>query len=396
MIKFSNITKKSTLIKALSVLVIFSFTECKKGCTDPLATNYNPNAKKEDQSCEYENFDKKALLENLTNTYILPSLDAYKNSVESLDLAANTFSSSPNTTNLNILRNSWVNSLLNWQDVSMLDFGPAEYIVLKSQTNTYPSDTNLINQNITNGTWTFASATFNDQKGYQALDFLLNRPGHNDQQLVDYFLSTSNSTNYLTDIIQDLVVNMTYVHTEWNSSYKVNFINDFESNAQGSSVSNIVNALNLHYEYYLRRGKIGLPLGVFNGFSQQEMPELVECYYYGQSLPFAIRAVESLQNFINGSNYDFPEENNSGLDNYMDFIGAQHSGTNLSTVINNKLNEIVLNLNGLNDPLSNEVITNKTAVSNAYTKLQELVPLLKVDMTSALGVLITYQDNDGD
>ena len=80
----------------------------------------------------------------------------------------------------------------------------------------------------------------------------------------------------------------------------------------------------------------------------------------------------------------------------MDFIGAQHSGTNLSTVINNKLNEIVLNLNGLNDPLSNEVITNKTAVSNAYTKLQELVPLLKVDMTSALGVLITYQDNDGD
>ena len=31
-----------------------------------------------------------------------------------------------------------------------------------------------------------------------------------------------------------------------------------------------------------------------------------------------------------------------------------------------------------------------------YEKLHQLVPYLKVDMTSALGVLITYQDNDGD
>ena len=43
-----------------------------------------------------------------------------------------------------------------------------------------------------------------------------------------------------------------------------------------------------------------------------------------------------------------------------------------------------------------EIQTNKTQVDNAYEKLQQLVPLLKVDLTSALGVLITYADNDGD
>ena len=50
----------------------------------------------------------------------------------------------------------------------------------------------------------------------------------------------------------------------------------------------------------------------------------------------------------------------------------------------------------LNDPLSSEIMNNKPAVNECYSKMQQLVPYTKVDMTSALGVLITYQDNDGD
>ena len=126
------------------------------------------------------------------------------------------------------------------------------------------------------------------------------------------------------------------------------------------------------------------------------MPELVECYYYGQSLPFAIRAIESLQKFMNGCNYLIPEENNLGLDDYMDFTNAQQGGSLLSVVIENQFTEIISGLNGLSDPLSNEVVVNNTQGDLVYDKLQQLVPLIKVDMTSALGVQITYQDNDGD
>jgi hypothetical protein len=396
MIKLLSISIKNILIKSTIVLVIFAFNGCKKGCTDPLAVNYDPNAKKENQSCQYESFNKQALLDNLVNSYILPSVSAYKTSIDNLHSSSTAFVASPSTSNLNSLRTSWETALLTWQDIAFLDFGPASYIVLKSQTNTYPADTSAINSNILSGNWTFTSANFNDQKGFQALDYLLNIPGLSDQQIVDYFSSTTNANSYLTDITQDLVTNGTYIYDQWNSSYKDDFINDFESNAQGSSVSDIVNALNLHYEYYIRRGKLGLPLGVFNGFSQQPMPELVECYYYGQSLPFTIRAVESLQKFINGCNYLIPEENNLGLDDYMDFTNAQQGGSPLSDVIDNQFAEIITALNGLNDPLSNEVVANNPQGLQAYDKLQQLVPLIKVDMTSALGVLITYQDNDGD
>ena len=382
----------------LLLITIFStcFISCKKkGCTDPLATNYDPKAKKDNETCIYEVFDKQAMLDNITNNYILPALGNYKTKCESLNNSSNTFISNPDQQNLNNLRSNWMLALLSWQEVSFLDFGPSEYIILKSQTNIYPTDTTLINYNINVGNWNFTNSNYFDQKGFQALDYLLNKPNYTDQQLIDYFNTNINAQNYLTDITQDILDNINYVNSEWNASYKTTFINNHESTAQGSSVSNMVNALCLHYEFYVRRGKIGLPLGAFNGFSQLEMPELVECYYYGQSLPFAAQAISSLKNFINGINYT-TEKNGQGLDDYMDFTNAMYNNNLLSVTINNQLNEISASLNSLNDPLSLEITTNKSAVSATYQIMQQLVPYLKVDMTSALGILITYQDNDGD
>ena len=37
------------------LLLSFSFLQCEKGCTDPAAENYNPDAKKENGSCYYIN-----------------------------------------------------------------------------------------------------------------------------------------------------------------------------------------------------------------------------------------------------------------------------------------------------------------------------------------------------
>ena len=384
------------IFKYLFFLAILSlYTSCeKKGCTDPNALNYDSNAKKDDNSCIYEEFDKKGLLENLTNNYIIPSIETYQNNINDLDLKVDYFIQSSTETNLLSLRNSWVDALLSWQDISFLDFGPAEYILLKSQTNIFPTDTTLIENNISSGSWNFDNSNYYDSKGLQALDYLINKRGVSDIEIANSFDTSQNAKNYLKAITEDLKTNITYVNDQW-VNYKNDFIDDYETNSQGSSVSNLVNSLCLHYEFYIRRGKIGLPLGVFNGFSQQEMPELVECLHYGESLPFCIRSVSSLNDFINGISYT-NEENGLGLDDYMNFVNAQNESDQLSTVINNQVDEIIIDLNNLNDPLSQEVVTNKSSVQSSYQKMQQLVPYLKVDMTSALGVLITYQDNDGD
>ena len=387
--------KPSLLSSSLALVFLFSSLSCqKRGCTDPDAINYDVNAKKDDNNCIYEQFDKQGLLQNLNNNYIIPSYSAYKNAILNLDSKVDDFVQDPNDSNLTLLRSQWHDALLTWQDVAFLNFGPSEYILLTSQTNTFPVDTLLIDSSISDGNWNFSFTSYFDAKGFQALDYLLNKRGQTDYQICQSFHSSENKKLYIKEISTDLKNNINYVFDEW-ASYSTDFMEDYESNADGSAVSNIVNALCKHYEFYVRRGKVGLPLGVFNGFSQQEMPHLVECYHYGQSLPFAIRAVNAIQQFINGYSYSTGEDG-IGLEDYMDFVNAQYNGEDLSIATNNQLQLIIDNLNQLNDPLSNEILTNKVEVSNAYENMQQLVPLIKVDMTSALGVLITYQDNDGD
>ena len=390
----------------LKFLYIFSalliIQSCKKsGCTDPNALNYDIDAQKDDNGCLYEDFDKLSLLTNLADNYIIPSLDAYKSKIVSLNIHVDSFILNPNISNLSLLRTNWEEALLNWQDIGFLDFGPSEYILLRKQTNTFPIDTTELNNFITLADWNLDYASSYDSKGLQALDYLLFKPGYTDSELITYFQNNTNAKNYLKAVAEDLNQNINYVTNQW-VSYREDFINDFEvtqsnfsTNSQGSSVSNIINALCLHYEFYVRRGKVGLPLGVFNGFSQLELPELVECYYSGKSTQNLVRSINSLRKYVTGSSY-LNNDNGLGLDDYMDFVNAEQSTQQLSTVIDNQFLTITEEVNNINGPLSEEIINNKSQITQTYQELQQLVPYIKVDMTSALGVLITYQDNDGD
>ena len=102
-----------------------------------------------------------------------------------------------------------------------------------------------------------------------------------------------------------------------------------------------------------------------------------------------------MKKYINGISFN-SSENGLGLDNYMTHVGAMQNSNSLSSVINSQIDEIIEKVGQLNDPLSNEIIVNKPAVNEAYSALQQLVPYMKADMMSALGVIVTYQDNDGD
>tara|TARA_B100001287_G_scaffold276694_1_gene288763 strand:- start:3911 stop:5113 length:1203 start_codon:yes stop_codon:yes gene_type:complete len=380
------------------IVVLLSFSCRKKGCMDENAINYDADAEVADNaSCTYQPFEKTQMLTNICDNYILPAYSNFNDKNIALSNSANEFSTNPTVDGFEILKQNWKDALLSWQRVCFLDFGPASFVTLNNQVNLHPADTSTINSNISLGSYNLDLVSNHDAKGYQALDYLLHQPGMNAEDHVNYFTSNQNAMTYLTDITQDINYWSDYVLSEWTNSYQNGFKSNSssESNAQGSSISNLVNGLCYHYESIIRKGKIGLPLGVFNGFSQQEMPDLVECYYSQQSLPFVTESVNAMKKYINGESFN-TEENGMGLDDYMNYVGSAQNSNSLSSVINSQIDEIVLKIGMLNDPLSNEIVTNKPAVTEAYSALQQLVPYLKVDMTSALGVLITYQDNDGD
>jgi predicted lipoprotein len=342
-----------------------------------------------------EEYDRTPLLTNYSNEYIKPAYTEYFSQVTGLKNEVTNFNTTLTVASLQSLRTKWENTLLVWQDVAFLEFGPAANISLRAQTNAYPVDTNLMKSNITSGTYSLAAGSNFDAKGFQALDYLLNGIETSDVNFISYYTNTPNARTYMQDVVDELEVNASIVKNEWQVSYSVSFIANSASNAQGSSVSNVINALTQHYETYLRKGKIGLPVGAFNGFSNQPMPEHVEGYYANQSLPYVYRSVTAFQNFIKGKGY-VSASNGVGLDDYMSFVNAQNNGQNLHTVIDNQFNAIRLELDNINDPLSNEVTTNTSGVNAVYQKMQQMVGYIKVDMTNALEVLVTYQDSDGD
>ncbi len=342
-----------------------------------------------------ENYDRGVLLTNLANNNILPAYENYHSKVSDLHSALNSFVSSPSEAALNSCRNLLENATIAWQSVAFFEFGPAESISLRAQTNIYPVDTSLIVENITSNTYNLQQPSNFDAKGLQALDYLLFNPAYtSDADLVSYFQNTSNAGQYLMALVDELKANALTVKNAWQT-YKNTFTGSTSNNAQGSAVSNLINSISLHYEAFVRKGKVGIPLGVFNGISQAILPDRVEGFYSGKSKEYAIASIEALQKIIKGSHFN-SNTNGEGLDNYLDHVKAKYGNDNLSIAIENQINQVISNLNGINTSINQAISTSNADVTTTYQSMQQLVPLIKVEMTSALGVLISYQDNDGD
>ncbi len=79
-------------------------------------------------------------------------------------------------------------------------------------------------------------------------------------------------------------------------------------------------------------------------------------------------------------------------------MGAKDSATGktLAEILNAQFEAIKTKLNALKPSLYDEVKTNNQAMKDTYTEMQKAVRMLKVDMTSAMSITITYTDNDGD
>jgi predicted lipoprotein len=339
-----------------------------------------------------DDFERKEMLENLSDNYILPGYQTYLNNIVSLEQNMLDFENNPSLANYNNVLMAYENSASTWQTISFLEFGPAENIALRSQSNLYPIDSTLIQQNILDGGYNLGIASNFLAKGWQSLDYLLYM--NNDTVSVTYLNNNPTSLLYIQDVIADLKSNAEYVNNAWQT-YKSDFINNSSTNANGSAVSDMTNALIAHYETYIRKGKVGLPAGVFNGFSQTPMPQNVENLYQHIKLQSATSVMTYFRKFLNGQHY-YGSQDGLGLLDYANFVGAISDGKELSIAVNTQIDKILIANEYPTMPWA-ELVQQNTVLSNEiYLEYQKLIPLIKVDLTSALGIIITYQDNDGD
>jgi hypothetical protein len=283
--------------------------------------------------------------------------------------------------------------------VELFEFGPADQYTLRNFFNIYPADVAGITSNINDPTVNLDLPASYARQGFPALDYLLNGVGAEDAQIITFYTTASDGAKrvaYLKRLTDRMSTLITNVISDW-STYRETFINKTGLDI-GSSFGNVVNAYVLYYERYVRSGKIGIPSGSAISTGGTVNPDKVEAYYKKDiSISLAKIAHNAAMDFFNGRDVETGTEGPS-FASYLDALEAKDAGTGtlLSEIINDQFDVINAHLNGLSEDLSQQVQSNNQPVTDTYSAMQKLVRLLKVDMTSAMSVTITYTDNDGD
>jgi predicted lipoprotein len=334
-------------------------------------------------------FDRKAMLTNISNNVIIPAYNAFQTNVNSLDAAVTAFNTAPDNAKLLTLQTAFKAAYLQWQATSEFNFGPADQASLTANTNIFPATVSLINSNISSGTYDLGQLTNLPAKGLPALDYLLFGTGADNNAILAQYTSDVNAAKrkaYIAALSADLKKNVTAVTAAWNGAYKTTFVNADGTDA-GSSVSLLINQMVIDYEN-LKNNEIGIPAGIQS--MGTVLPEKVQAYYAKNSIQLALAHIQAVQNIYLG-------KDGLGLDDYLISADAKLTdGTPVNDLIKNQFATAITKLNGLKDPLSDQIKSNNAAVLATYTELQKLTVYLKTDMTSALGIAITFVDTDGD
>lgn len=346
-----------------------------------------------------DNFDQKGFLTHIGGSLILPAYLHLSEATAELDVAIAAFGESPDLETLEAARSALRDARLSFQYCTPYQFGPAETLGLASDLNVFPVDKLKIERNIENGSYNLEALSNNDAKGFPALGYLLHGTDKSDEEIILEFQADSNRLGYLQEVAGLAKATALEVYRAWSpeaGNYLAEFTSDNALGADaGSSLGKLVNALNLSFERNTRDAKIGIPAGIRSlGII---IPEATEAYYGGYSTQLATANVEAYQMLFLGRTKEGAD--GSGLDDYLEARKAKTTsgaGQALSEAINGQFETIFDALNQMDDPLSEQVKTNNEPVQQVFAQMQQLAVLLKTDMASALGVVISYQDNDGD
>lgn len=324
-------------------------------------------------------FDKGAMLGNYADNLIIPAYDGLQQQLTLLETGINTFLNAPSATTQQALIPVFKSAYLQFEKVSVDQFGPAEKVLFNNFLNTFPTDNAVIDGNITRGTYDLGLNTAISQQGFPALDYLLFAPDALQK------LAGSNSANYkkyVRDVVAKMKALNTTVLNNWKNTYRVEFAGNTKSDA-GSPIAFMINQFAFEMDQ-MKGPRIGWPYGKQSGGTQY--PQNTEGYRAGISVALAVENLTNLKNMFNGGG------NGKGMSDYLVALNKQQ----LSTDILKQFDVTINSLKAIPDPLSTALVNNKTQIDAAYREIQILLTLIKTDVASATGVRITYQDTDGD
>jgi predicted lipoprotein len=339
-------------------------------------------------------FDRASMLANYADKLIIPAYKDVQTALEQMISTFDAFSNTPSLAQLEEAQTAWTNAYRAWMYANAYNVGPAAEQglnkSLQEEIATFPASADKIDAALSAGQFNFSD--FNrDARGFLTLEYLLFGGLELDnQQVLDLFLNRPFRHNYLAGCAANIQSRLGQVLSAWENGYREEFLSRSGTDV-GSSTSQLYNEFVKSFEAN-KNFKIELPLGKRPGQTQAE-PQLVEAYYSGQSLEFLRNHLQAIEAIYFGRSKD-------GADGpgFRDYLERVTGGPELVSSTLAQWEQVQLALENIPDtePLSELIRNEHPSVEALRIELQKHTRFFKSDMSSLLGIAITFSSGDGD
>jgi predicted lipoprotein len=337
----------------------------------------------------FKSFDRQGMLSNIGNNMVIPAYNDVVTKSSDFNISLQNFKSNPTALNLVTAQTQWMSLNTSWRKCEVYGFGPLDNLLLKTKIDNYHCDVTSIESHITSQSiidLNYINTVPVSDKGIVAAEYLLFGDGVQDP--LSLLSADTQRVNYLISVSLSVNEKLIQVQNEWISSGN-NFISTFIT-SDGNNVSSSIGKM-INYQVMIldeiKNMKLGKPMGKFDA---SVIPAEVESYYSKQSIPNINTNMIAIEAIFNGNG-------SPGVFDLLDHLGAKdNNGTLLSDKIKAKFILIHNDLSAFTTSLDDAVVNDFSSCDTLYNDVYDLYILVKVDVMNQLGLLLTFNDNDGD
>jgi hypothetical protein len=343
-------------------------------------------------------FDRSAFLAAIATNLIVPSYQETQTRMNALQTSIQAFTTSPDAQTLQAAQTAWVAAYRAWLRSAPFDFGPAEsaFGTLRENIAVFPTNAQRTEQFIAENKSDLNN--FNrDTRGLHGIEYLLfARPT---SETVTAFSGTTgaNRRQYLLAIMNDVKTRLDATANRWLATQN-SYASDFARNngtSIGSSTSLLFNEFVKSFEE-LKNFKIGVPFGLRVG-QTVPLPQNLEGFHSRRSLEFMQIHLQIIEEIWagkitqgDGSTRDF-----TGFEEYLASVSG---GNELIANTKTQLTALKAALSAVptSPSLDMVIAANHPSLVRLNTEAQKMTRFFKSDMSSLLGLQITFSSGDGD